>query len=245
MDDGVISLRNTETGATTTLTNGGGRVEMLALSPDARFLVATEHNQKLRWWDLRNHTNTLLEAEASQALFSPDGHTLALLPRNDFFQSRNETNIVQLWDIATLSLKASLVMEQPFRFAAAFSPDGRILALPAQDDAIYLWDTTNGKLLGACAGHKQPIFSITFSADGRTLASASDDSTLKFWNVEARQELLSFRRLGGSLSGLLFSPDGRMLVGASGPFVRPPVLRFFRAPLLQEIEALSSQKPSG
>jgi WD40 repeat protein len=82
------------------------------------------------------------------------------------------------------------------------------------------------------------VFSLAFSPDGKTLASASDDSTLRLWNVATQQELLSIRRLGGALSRLTFSPDGRILAGLSGFFSDQPQLRFHRARLLTEIDAI-------
>jgi WD40 repeat protein len=227
LDDGTVKFQNTETGDITTLKASDSRVDLMALSPDGRILVTGGREQTIRWWDLRNHTNTVLATEAHQVLFSPDGRTFAAVQRGDS---------LQLWDSATLSLRTNLVLEPQPRFEAAFSPDGRILAVASAEDAIRLFDTATGTLVGTCTGHKQPVFSVAFSPDGKTLASASDDSTLKLWNVATQQELLTVRRLGGTLRGLMFSPDSQMLVGASGFFSEPGALRFYRAPLLSKID---------
>ena len=183
-------------------------------------------------WDLGAGTNTLLRSEAHRVLFSPDGRTLAAFQRS---------NTVQLWDVATRSLRTNLTVDPAPGFVVAYSSDGRILATTAGpsdfDNAIRLWDTATGRLLGTCTGHKQGVFSVAFSPDGKTLATASDDSTLKIWNVATQQELLTIRRLGGTVRGLMFSPDGRLLVGASGFFAREAGIRFYRAPLAKEIDA--------
>jgi WD40 repeat protein len=185
-------------------------------------------------------------AEAFRVFFSPDGRLLATTGRG---------NIVQLWDAATLAPTVKLESEeQPtgitpggfgsfggLGFTSAFSADGRILAIAYQDDAIRLWDTATGKLLGTCVGHKQGVISVAFAPDGRTLASSSDDSTVKFWNITSQQELLTIRQLGATLSGLMFSPDGRMLVGGSRVFSEKGGLRFFRAPLFDEIDGKDEQ----
>ncbi len=161
---------------------------------------------------------------------------------------------MQLWDAATLAPTVKLESEEqlaggafgPFGglgLSAAFSADGRVLAIAYQDDAIRLWETSTGKLLGACVGHKQGVRSVAFAPDGKTLATSSDDSTVRFWNVASQQELLTVRQLGATLTGLMFSPDGRMLVGGSGVFSDQGGLRFFRAPLLSEIDGSAEQPP--
>jgi WD40 repeat protein len=254
LHDGSVRLLNTDSGESTALKADKGPVDFVALSPDGQTLVTSSRGRTLRWWDVRHGTNTVLETEASRVLFSPDGRTMAVFPRGE---------TAELWDVFTRSLRTNLVIDPQANgtaasapdnrdFAAfspdsrggsAFSPDSRILAVAGQDDTIRLWDVATSKMLGACAGHKQRVFSVAFSPDGKTLATAGNDSTLKLWNVATQQELLTIRRLGGTLRGMMFSPDGRMLVGASG-FVsqsKSGGLRFYRAPLLSEIESINTQ----
>jgi eukaryotic-like serine/threonine-protein kinase len=231
VDNGTVKLWNTESIETSTMETGERRIDFLELSPDGRFLVTGGHDQALHWWDLRRHTNTVLNTDARRVLFSPDGSTLAVLQRD---------SALQLWDTATLALRTNLVLDLQPGFSTTFSADGRMLAVGCEDDAVRLIEVSTGKLLGTCTGHKQSLFSAAFSPDGKTLATSSDDSTMKLWNVATQQEVLSFRRLGGRLAGLLFTPDGRMLVGASGFFSQPAALRFFRAPRFQEIDPSSA-----
>ncbi len=251
VDDGMVKIWNTETHETNLLKVSERAVDLLALSPDGRTLITSEEGgmpvpgrrgHTLRWWDLRQGTNTVLSIEnCNKLLFSPDGRTVAAFQRG---------NTAQLWDAATRALRTNLVIEtqtgsptnSPFDFRnlpSAFSADSRLLAIAASDDTIRLLDVLTGRLVGACSGHKQAVSSVAFSPDGKTLASASDDSTLKFWNVATQQELLTVRRLGGTLRGLLFSPDGRLLVGASGFSAPSDGLRFFHARPLGETDLAS------
>jgi WD40 repeat protein/serine/threonine protein kinase len=234
--DGSVQLSNTETHESTSLTVSEGPVDFVALAPDGRELVTGGRFQPLRWWNLRNGTNTALETEAHRVLFSPDRRTLAAFPRG---------NTVELWDLPACSRRANLVSDISAGFAAAFSPDGSILALQHFDDTIRLWDTATGKLLGTCTGHKQAIFSLAFSPDGKTLATASDDNTIKLWNVATQQELLTIRRLGGALRGLAFSPDGQLLLGASGFFSQSKSagIRLYHAPLLSQTDTPTPPAP--
>jgi WD40 repeat protein/serine/threonine protein kinase len=236
LGDGTVKVWNTETGDTSTLKASDHPLDLVALSPDGRYLVTGEHDQIPRLWDLRTGTNSFLSIEAPRVLFSPDGRSLAVLnPRE---------NSVQVLNLEMRTVRTNLVIDIQPGFSAAFSPDGRMLAVTYQDDSIRLWDVPTGALIGTCSGHKQPVFSVAFSPDGKTLASASDDSTLKLWNVATQQELLTVRRLGGAMAGLMFSPDGRLLVGGSSPFSQTSGLRFFRAPLLSEID-VATQPSAG
>jgi WD40 repeat protein len=246
LDDGSVRFWNIGTGATNVVKLSSNRIDVIALSPDARILITGSggfgppmmgrgaprwdppRESVLRWFDLQKRTSGILTTNAYRVIFSSDGRTLAAFLRDDN---------IEFWDVPTFTFRTNVLRHEPsaFRIPAALSPDGRIFATATGqfdiDNAIHLWDTTTAQSAGSCLGHKQPIRSITFSPDGRSLASTSDDSTLKLWNVAARQELLTFRRLGTPTEGLVFSPDGQMLVASSMRLSQSPALWFYRAPL--------------
>ena len=233
-EDGSVVLWDTRSRVTIPLKGPEHPVTLLALSPDASCLITGGGPRRgLRWWNLRQGTNWLFETEASRALFSPDGRTLAV------FQP---TNHLRLWEVATGYPRANWISPTDLAMdaAAVFSPDGRLLAVACSDDSVRLWNVWTGEPLGTCTGHKQGVSSVAFSRDGQTLASASDDRTLKLWNVATQQELMSVRHLGGALRTLLFSPDGRLLVARVSTVSSASGLRLYRAPLRSEIDAAST-----
>jgi WD40 repeat protein/serine/threonine protein kinase len=234
--DGSIRLWNTDTRETHVLRAPDRGIGTLALSPDGTILL-TEGWGAVRWWDLRHGTNRAIESEGSHPLFSPDGRKFALFTRE---------NGVEIWDVASHSLRTNLLVESMPGFGASgspvsFSADGALLAIADQEDSIALWNVKAARLVGTLVAHKQSVFSVAFSPDGKTLASASDDSTMKFWNVATQQELLTVRRLGGGLRALTFSPDGRALAAGTSSALISGGLRVFRAPSLREIDAAEAR----
>jgi WD40 repeat protein len=227
-EDGMVEWVDTEHSETNLLKLANGGFGILALANDGHTMFTRGREQGVRIWDLRASTNVFWPADTLTVSIAPDGRTL-LAHRRD---------AMQLWDRATLTLQTNIVVPSIGFFEtppSAFTADGRLLALPAEDDAVALWDVASLERIATFSGHKQGIRSIAFSPDGRTLATTSDDSTLKLWNVATQQELLSLRNLGATLTRLLFSPDGRVLVGGSSALGGNGGLRLYRAATFEEI----------
>ncbi len=70
--------------------------------------------------------------------------------------------------------------------AAAFSPDGRMLAT-ADASAIRLWETASMHQRRSFVGHQARVGCLAFSPDGTKLASGSDDTTALIWDLSGGQ----------------------------------------------------------
>jgi len=102
--------------------------------------------------------------------------------------------------------------------AAAFSPDGDLLAVGYSDSSIILWNTRTGESVGPpIPGHTSWVTALSFSRDGRVLASGSHDKTIRFWNVGTREPIgKPLQKHEEDITILAFSRDGQSL--ASGDF---------------------------
>jgi hypothetical protein len=115
--------------------------------------------------------------------------------------------------------------------AAAYSPDGKLIALANEDLSISLYRPphlpgTFSK--GALKGHSAPapggkgalaaewaLRCLEFSPDSRLLASAGNDGAARVWDVNERQQRHVFRP-GGPATATAFSRDGGVLAVGTG-----------------------------
>jgi WD40 repeat protein len=236
---GVIRLYNTSTKEVSDLMVGKAPLFEMALSPDGRQLITGGMGQPSSWWDLTSRTNVVFGTGMRRALFSPEGKCVLVL---------NGTARPELWDVATRSLRVVLSAQSSLGPAAAFSPDGKEVAIASDplvaEQMIGVWDIKTGRYLGACIGHKQGIGGLAFSADGRTLASTSHDSTLKLWNTATLQQLLNFSIPVG-LSNPCFSPDGTLLAVEQSFSVQQRGIRLYSAhqPAVSDLTARINATP--
>lgn len=102
----------------------------------------------------------------------------------------------------------------------AWSPDGRTLASPSQDQTIRLWDAETGECLRTINGHKETVFALAFDPKGGTLASASGDGTVKLWNPTTGRLLRTLKGHSQPVLSAAFGPKGGIIASADVGAVR-------------------------
>jgi WD40 repeat protein len=138
-NDTTLRLWDVATGAERGVLRGNSRVAIaLAFAPDGRSLASGDLGGTVKLWDvaaLEERASLATAAnkdgvdEVNALAFSPDGRTLAVAV----------DCVVQLWDVATTSLAASLRGHQAKTACLAFSPDGTRLASGSYDRTVRLW----------------------------------------------------------------------------------------------------------
>jgi WD40 repeat protein len=172
-----------------------------------------------------NLIQTWSDERADALAISPDGQLLAVRggPLEQLHLDAREVQMV----VSRLELRRTVdgQLHNSFRAvlvrAAAFSPDGRLVAASGGDGLVRIWQMSDGTLLHSLA---YPSFDpvadsiiamhrVIFSSDGELLATSSGANVL-VWRVS---DGALVHQLTGASSprSIAFSPDGQFLAAES------------------------------
>ncbi len=207
----------------------------IAFAPDNKTLAICDFSDTVRIHDTSSGECTLrLKHEGDQVAhiaISPDGHSLATIPWNE----KQQPGEFSIWDLRTGKERHRFKGARNYVLVAAFSPDGKHVAVGCQYPDLLLFDLETGKEV-----RRYPtdafFASIAFSPDGKKLVAASGEGTIRMWETETGRVLPASADPNiDSVHGLRFSTDGRRLLGlAAMPIAWEPgtgreIQRFYKA----------------
>jgi WD40 repeat protein/serine/threonine protein kinase/two-component SAPR family response regulator len=183
-----------------------GGVVSVAFTPDGHRIVTGGADGTVRLWDAGDGQILHVLSEHTNEVFidlSGDGNRLL---------TAGFDGLVKIWDISLMKDPPEQLLainnEQPAR-DAAFSPDGRLVAVAGQDSTVKVWNGTSGQSLMTLVGHTGLVDDLSFTPDGRKLVTASEDKTLKVWELDPGREWLTI--IEGYPIDVAYSRDGRQL----------------------------------
>jgi WD40 repeat protein len=135
--------------------------------------------------------------------FSPDGKRLAV----------SHPSKLRLYDTAALKLVSEfpgVPESQP-----AFSPDGKLLAVPSRLGGLRFVESETGTERHRVSGHAGPMTAAALSSDGQVLVTAGVEPELCVWDAATGREVVRVNGTGQSAPRAVdLSPDGRIVVVA-------------------------------
>jgi WD40 repeat protein len=149
----------------------------LAFRPEGLELVSFASDKSVRIWDLSQGRQVAL-------LPGPVGHCFGLtLSKDGKTAACVGGGRVHLFDLESRKSLDPVEPNARIICGAAFSPDGRLLAIGSQDKDVVIWDLQKKVERSRLNGHNYAVAQLAFLPDGQTLVTSSHDSSLKLWKV--------------------------------------------------------------
>ncbi len=185
---------------------GVGEPNNLLFSPDSRRLIFHIEDRR-NTWDLTTGQPAPGEFDpawsGNSAVFSPDGERLVSV--------RGEGEVI-FADRRRRSILNRYPAHQDNGRAAAWSPDGRLVATGAEN--VILWDAVTMRKV-ATLEHSSYVWSLVFSSDGRWLVSTHGDGAVLVWDMVERRRAANFNQHSSRVDDVAFAPDGKRIASAS------------------------------
>lgn len=195
-----------------------------AISWDGTVVAGGTASGAFQLWNIENPRNPIPLGGPHPAVatlvgalaFSRNGDLLAVSPQN--------SSDISLWDVSTPDRPVQLATFDAGNNpqVMAFSPDGRVIAVPTLADVVELWDVTvpdAPRLTTTLDGFDDDATTVAFDPDGRILAAGSADRTVRLWNVEDSSAPRHVARIHGprdAVYSLSFDPSGTRLAAGVG-----------------------------
>ena len=181
-----------------TLTEHKEWIVGMGLSRDGQALITGDDGGHVIVWntktgEVRNRWK-LAKGWAYAVALSPDASQACITERFPLVFDSGRHAAVKLWDVATGTLAKDLSAAKEFKgqhvAAAAYSPDGKTLALLRGGESNgpsgkpVLVDPASGKVLKELApGHLDGGTDLAWHPDGKHLASSGRDTLVRVWDA--------------------------------------------------------------
>jgi WD40 repeat protein len=172
----------------------------IAVSPDGRYVAA------VCWSDFV----LILDASSLRQLarLEPGGVCVEISPDGRYLAA-SSGSATAIWELASTNIIAVMPKDDDVWTDPAFSPDSRLLALPAEGRQVILWDLENRRTLRTMS-ERETWLDMAFSPDGRQLAAAGVSGQVCLIDLQTMERRTWTNHVGLAAS-VAFSSDGSQL----------------------------------
>ena len=178
------------------------------LAPGADRAAVVGADKKVRLWDLADgHLLRTIELSTADIDFT------AVSPAGRFILTGDHGGNVVLWNTETG--KSQIQLRLPHApSAAAFSADGKLLAIAPASEPIQFFDVASGRKLWESAAVTGGTISLAFSRDGASIASADTDTVVRIHDAHTGKLIAENRDFLLEPLAIDFTADGKQVIAA-------------------------------
>jgi WD40 repeat protein len=192
--------------------------QALALSEDERFLLGLDRNRIL----VRHDFATAQTEELGMGVSATEHlRVVVASPNQRHALLSPATGQPIIWDLRSLHEVVAETQHGRQAWAAAFAPDGSLVATGDSSGRVEFWRPADGKVVGIEPKTGGPVYSLAVSK-GSLWFSGHEDGSIRVWDRSAstNQERITLSGHSGSVTALAVSSDGhRLFSGGDDGFV--------------------------
>jgi WD40 repeat protein len=180
----------------------------IAFSPDGALILGLASSTTARAW-------SALSGSVIASFIGDSPITgFALSKKANTWAVAREAGVIQLLRANSLELIQTVRIGESKLGKIGLAPDGRKMAIVADDASAIIWDIAAGRKLADLRGHSGVVNSIAYSPDGKWVATGSEDKTARIWDSESGQLLYALTH-PSAIYRVVFSPDSGFLATGS------------------------------
>lgn len=165
-----VTLWETATGVSKTLSGHQSLVQSIAFDRDGRRVVSADRSGSVRVWDLDTGKQLLTLGDS---LGSPT--TLAASPNNRLLAVGTASGTVRIWKMPSRELLHDLRLFQRSTSsdgvtALAFDASGKWLAMGQESGVVSLWEPDSGRLVRQLPQRSSPVDFLAFESEATLVA---------------------------------------------------------------------------
>ena len=194
------------------------QIEALVFNAGGDLVASGSSDKTVRVWKAANGKETAV-------LPGHMGKVLAVRFLDDGRVTSADSNcVVKIWDpaskrdVKSVSSRVGPEFTEGAVDSAAFSIDGRFLAVSNGDRTASLFSTDTGEKLETLENRTVGLQTVAFSPDRNWLAFGGLDNSVKLWDLRTGQALPPLVGHNGFVTSVAFTPDNSRLISASVDF---------------------------